>query len=170
MSFDRSNMIDPRLLSTLARICRALDDANLNWAVTGSLGFALHGIKTPVADIDLQTDKTGAYEIEKRFQQQITQRVRFSESASIRSHFGVLEINGVKVEIMGDLQKRLPDGTWEPPVDVREHREFIDLRGIQVPVLSVEYEAQAYETLGRSGKADQLRRWLKSQKKRRSGE
>jgi len=34
----------------------------------------------------------------------------------VASHFGALEIDGLKVEIMEDLRKKLND-VWEEPVD-----------------------------------------------------
>ena len=54
---------------------------------------------------------------------------------------------------MGAVQKRRSDGAWEPPVDVTEHRRFVDLDGRSVPVLSLQYEAAAYERLGRQERA-----------------
>jgi len=156
-------MLQRRLLDALGCICAILNESEAVWALTGSMGFALHGIETPVHDIDIQTDRSGTYEIEKRLEQHVTRRVHFSETKSIKSHFGALRIDGVDVEIMGDIQKRLPDGTWEPPVDIRRHREFIEVNGLRIPALSIEYEVQAYETLGRMEKAQQLRCWLNKQ-------
>jgi hypothetical protein len=109
------------------------------WVITGSLGFALHGMDVPINDIDLQTDRTGAYQIEDAFQSNVVRQVTFSESAVIRSYFGELKIAGIKVEIMGELQKKLSSGEWETPVDVRQHRRFIDFDGMRLPVLSLEY-------------------------------
>ena len=113
-----------------------------------------------VDDIDLQTDASGAYEIEKVFAANIVRSVRFSRSDKIASHCGELNINGVKVEIMGALQKKFPDGTWESPVDVKRHRKFITFEGMTLPVLSLAYEEQAYRILGRTEKANQIKDWL----------
>ena len=77
-----------------------------------------------------------------------TEKVGFSTSGNIRSHFGALEIGGVRVEIMGDVQKLLPDGSWEDPIDPAEHRLSVETEGIQVPVLNLAYECSAYEALG----------------------
>ncbi|RKZ25640.1 hypothetical protein DRQ20_04710, partial [bacterium] len=85
---------------------------------------------------------------------------RFSSTDKIRSHFGELRIDGVKVEIMGDVQKRLPDGGWEEPVDVEKHRKFIQVEGMRVPVLKLEYEYRAYLILGRKERAEILERYM----------
>jgi len=62
----------------------------------------------------------------------IVQPVRYVISEHIRSHFGILKIEGVKVEIMGALQKRLDGQRWESPVEVAEHSSRVK----QNPVLS----------------------------------
>lgn len=143
-------------LAVLRKICARLDGSNVNWALTGSLSFALQGVPVEPHDIDIQTDASGAYEIERLFSEFVTRKVAFSASERIRSHFGTLLIDGITVEIMGDIEKRLEDGTWEKPPDLAAHRRIIDVHGIQVPVLSLEYECQAYAKLGRVSKARML--------------
>jgi hypothetical protein len=80
-----------------------------------------------------------------------------SGTEQIRSHFGGLNISGITVELMGGLQKRLPDGRWEEPVDVLAHRRFVRLEGLAFPVLELAYEERAYRLLGRVERADLLR-------------
>jgi hypothetical protein len=123
--------------------------------------MALQGIPVEVHDIDIQTDKDGAYEIENCFAEYVVQPVRYSESERIRSHLGVLEIDGIRVEIMGDIQKHLGNQTWEEPVKVERYRHWVEVGGMLIPVLSLEYEYQAYLKLGRVEKAEMLRSWLR---------
>ncbi len=130
------------------------------WAVTGSTSFALQGLAVPVNDIDIQTDAAGVYHIATCFPAQLLRPVTFSAAERIRSHFGALQLAGVTVELMGDVQKRLPDGRWEEPVDVRVHRHFVEVAGLRVPVLDLAYEERAYRLLGRVATADLLRRHL----------
>ena len=139
-----------------------LRETEIVWAITGSLGFALQGMETKVNDIDLQTNAAGAYGIEKAFPERVVRKVQFSVSEKIASHWGELEIEGVKVEIMGALQKKRPDGTWESPVEVNRHRKFVPFEDMRVPVMSLKYEEQAYRNLGRTEKADRIRDWLSS--------
>jgi hypothetical protein len=65
---------------------------------------------------------------------------------------------------MGDIQKRLDDQTWEEPVKVECHRLWVGINGMRIPVLSLEYEYQAYLKLGRSEKAEMLKKWLQRAK------
>ncbi|MBN1440298.1 MAG: hypothetical protein JW929_12900 [Anaerolineales bacterium] len=153
--------VDPKFSAVLRILYPPLQKKPVPiWAITGSLGFALQGMQVEVHDVDLQTDRAGAYEIERRFSSYVVRPAAFSGTERIRSHFGALEINGIKVEIMGDLQKRLPDGHWEDPVDVRRHLRRILWGGMNLPVLSMEYEYQAYRMLGREEQAERLRKWM----------
>jgi hypothetical protein len=147
----------------LEKLLNRLNSEEMIWALTGSASFALRGIDFVVNDIDLQTDKLGAYQIEQCFSNHIFQPVTFCSSDRIRSHFGVLRIDGVRVEIMGDLQKRLPNGEWESPVDVESLREFHEVDNLRVPVLPLEHEYHAYLLLGREEKASVLERALRRQ-------
>jgi len=152
--------IDPTYLNILRQIYTRLKDSNINWAVTGSFGFALQNVPVTPHDIDLQTDEAGAYEIEHLLSEHVTRDVAFSSVENIRSHFGALTIDGIKVEIMGDIAKRLEDGTWEEPVDLERCKQFVEVEGMQIPVLSLEFEYQAYLKLGRQEKAQILRKVL----------
>ena len=140
-------MIELRYINSLRKICLRLKKVKNPWVVSGSLSMALQGMNIDVHDIDIQTNQYGAYEIESCLVEYIVEPVRFSTSERIRSHYGILEIDGVKVEIMGDLQKLLNNRVWEEPVQVEVHRHWLCIEGMQVPVLSLEYEHQAYQIL-----------------------
>lgn len=137
-----------------------LRDSDVTCAITGSLGFAVHGIDVSVNDIDLQTNCDGAYQIEKAFRANVIRAVGPLETETIRSHFGELNILGVPIEIMEAVQKKLSDGAWESPVDIKKYRTWVEFEGMKLPVLSLEYEERAYRTLGRIDKADRIRAWL----------
>lgn len=147
-------MVDPRFLSVLRAVSLQLDDSNVQWALVGSLGLAVRGISTEPHDIDIITDKAGAYEMERLFFRYVKRRVALRTSERIRSHFGILEIDGLSVEIMGDFRVKLPDGSWEDPPDIARHRQTVLVDDLQVPVLSLEWEYQASLKLGREEKAE----------------
>jgi hypothetical protein len=96
---------------------RGLVGSDVNWVVTGSHSSSLQGVPVKVHDIDIQTDNAGAYEIEHCFSEFVVEGATFSTAERIRSHLGVLVIDGTQVEIVGYIQKRREDGTWEDPVD-----------------------------------------------------
>jgi len=147
-------------LKVLRKLYERLNNRDVNWVVTGSLGFALQGVPVEPPDIDIQTDREGAYKIEHLFSEFVVKKVAFSSTEKIRSHFGALMIDGIKVEIMGDVQKRLEDGSWEQPVDINKYKHFVEIEGMRIPVLSLEYEYQAYLKLDRMEKARMLKKFL----------
>ncbi len=153
--------MDNGLTSVLQLILTRLEGRGVNWALTGSMSFAIQGVPVNVRDIDIQSDRTGAYEIERCLSEFVRRPVSFSSTERVQSHFGLLSIMGVDVEIMGDIQKRLPDGTWDAPVDPSTYRTFVEFAGVQVPVLSLAYEHRAYLALGRTEKARLLEKWLR---------
>lgn len=153
-------MIERRFLEVLSQIYTRLNDIDVDWVVTGSLSFALQGVPVTVNDIDIQTDKVGAYKIEDLFSEFVVRKTKFSSAEKIRSHFGVLTIDGIKVEVMGDIQKRNENGEWEQPTDLTKHMQFVEIEDMRIPVLSLKYEYKAYVKLGRTKRAEMLKRWL----------
>ena len=154
-------MIETHYINALLKICTRLKSCKRSWVITGSLGMALQGMDVEVHDIDMQTDESGAYELERHLAEFVIEPVRFRASERICSHYGVLQIDGVTVEVMGALQKLLADEVWEEPVLVELHRRWLKLEGMQVPVLSLAYEYEAYQKLGRLDKAERIGNWLK---------
>jgi hypothetical protein len=152
--------IEPHYLTVLRTLYTRLSKSDVNWVLTGSLSFALQGVPVKVHDVDIQTDEAGAYEIERLCDEFVTSQVRFFSKENIRSHFGVLMIDEITVEIMGDIQKLLRDGSWEDPVDLNRYKLFVTIEDMVIPVLSLEYEYQAYLQLGRKDTAEVLRKWL----------
>lgn len=154
-------MIPDQYFKVLRKIAASLKDEPVIWAVTGSVGMALQGMPLEVHDIDLQTDRVGAYTIERALMKYSVKPARFVESERIQSYLGMLEIDGTQVEIMGDIQKRLENLGWEQPVNVERFRIWLDVDGTQVPVMRLDYEYQAYLKMGRTQKAEMIRDWLR---------
>lgn len=152
-------------LQVLHLIHNRVAGADLKWALTGSVAFALRGIDvSPPGDIDVQTDTAGAYGMDRLLAEYTVRPVHFSETEQMRSHFGALKIEGVTVEIMGDIQHRRADGSWTEPVDITAVREWVAVDGFRLPVLSLAYEAEAYSRIGREETARQLRAWMESRR------
>ncbi|MCL0069358.1 GNAT family N-acetyltransferase [Dehalococcoidia bacterium] len=70
-----------------------------------------------------------------------------TSSEQIRSHFGALEIKGIKVEIMGDLQKRLANQKWEEPVRIESYRHWIEIDEVRIPVKILPFQPENQETV-----------------------
>jgi hypothetical protein len=155
--------LDEIHLAALRELQVGLSTSTVRWVLTGSAGFALQGVPVVVQDLDVQTDAAGAYEIARRFARAVIEPVYFWDSGSMRSHFGALELSGVRVEVMGDISKRNPDGSWDCPPNLAALTCWVDVADLRVPVLALEYECEAYRKMGRLDKADLLQRWLAMQ-------
>jgi hypothetical protein len=156
-------VIPAKFLPAVRTIHAALLETQVDWAVTGSMGMALQGMDLPINDIDIQTDEDGAYEVERRLAQYVVVPVLYKASERMRSRLGKLNVEGVQVEIIGGIQKRTQDGEWDQPVQVAQHRVWVEAEGLSIPVLSLEYEYEAYKIMGRDDKATRIRQWLDRQ-------
>lgn len=153
------------LFSTFKRLYTLLEieGSDVDWALTGSFAFYLRGIDVAVRDIDIQTDNTGAYAIGHVLQDHCydcLEPVHYKRSDSIRSHFGRFQIDDVFVEIMGGIEKLTPGGTWKNTPPLTSLIETVVWEGMNVPVLNLDYEYQAYVLMGRKEKARVLRDWI----------
>ncbi len=140
----------PEIYAILRQLDAALPD--VFWVITGSVGLALQGVPLEPNDVDIQTDAAGADEIARRLADHVTQPVALVERAWGRSYLGKLEMAGVQVEVIGDIQKRSGDG-WDPPPDLASLAQTIEVDGMRLRVLPLAYEADAYRRMGRLEKA-----------------
>jgi len=152
--------LPPEHRTALHRIIPRLASMPYPWAITGSLGQALQGVPLTPHDIDLQTTQEGAYEIETRLSPFVTEPVREKTGPLLRSTFGRMAVEGVQVEVMGDIQKAQPDGSWDAPPSLEEVITWVDVEGFHLPVMSIAYEVEAYRKMGRLERVALLEHWL----------
>jgi len=148
------------LLSVLRLIADQLRGTPITWAVTGSCSLALQGLPVVVHDIAVRTTAKDAYALEAVFSSYQKRPVHFATTGTVQSHFGALEINAIQVEIIGDMQHRLADGTWEPVVDMNRCKVWVRLGDNELPVMALPLLYQAYQLLGRADKVAVLKNWL----------
>ena len=156
-------MISPAFFEALKIIIERLEDSDIPWALTGSVNFALQGIAVMPNDIDLQCNEADIHALAESFEKYVIMPVDLKISEKIRSYFGQFEIEGVAVEIMAGMQKKDAAGNWLPPVDITQHRIFINTQGVEFPVLNLAYERDSYAAMDRVEKAKQLAEWLQQQ-------
>ncbi|MBN2256629.1 MAG: hypothetical protein JW704_02245 [Anaerolineaceae bacterium] len=153
-------MIPDNFISVIKLLASQCDRLGLRWAFTGSLNLALWGFILEPHDIDLETDCFGAEQIDLLHNDKATWPLHLRESDCMRSHFARYDIDGVQVEIMGDCQYHLPDGSWvrQRPLEKRIHR--IEWRGLSLPLLKLPDEQESCQWMGRLEKAERIRAWL----------
>jgi hypothetical protein len=147
-----STLIPAGIVRVLLTVAKTLESKKVVWAVEGSTSLALQGVSVTPADLDILSDKEGAYRISCLFEEFVTTPVRYRKSPRFMSYFGVLKIRGVKVEIMGNLRV-FREGKWSKPMSPATiNIKRVQLKGIELPVVSLaEQEAIGYlqERLGK---------------------
>lgn len=142
--------------STLVRVLRlvgpTLDRRGLPWALVGSSASSLQGLNCVPKDIDLAANREGAYLMGDLLAPFVVRPVAFSETDRYASHFGIFAVDGVSVEVMGDLLVR---GEGEH-IDLAEHyvrwnREVrhVHVEELEVPVAPLEWQLVANALLAR---------------------
>jgi hypothetical protein len=143
------------LTKILQCIIPAMFRSQQPWALMGSLASVLQGMPdyTP-PDIDLVATSQGAYEMEECLAGLGTtvRPVKLSSSRPYTSHFGIFDVDGVKVEVMGDLIIQCDDGSlhaedhwsrWSQRVRV------LHFRDMHIPVVPLEWQIVANALLRR---------------------
>ncbi len=157
-------MLTPAHIAALQTISRlAAKEPGLVWALTGSASFAMQGVDVAVHDIDIQTDEASAYKLGTLLKEHCVEPVRFCGTEKIRSHFGRFQVGGAEVEIMGDIEKRLPAGGWEEAVSLAPLILYVDFAGMRLPVVSLRHEAKAYRMMGRTARAEEIEQYVKGE-------
>lgn len=153
-------------LAVLRCVVPAMFKAQQPWALIGSTASVLQGLEgyTP-PDIDLATTSEGAYIMEGALcEVAVTLRpVAHSSSGPYTSDFGIFEVEGVKVEVMGDLIIAREDGHialtehWAKWSDKVRVLHFEDQH---VPVAPLEWQLVANALLARPERVGGVARHL----------
>ncbi len=143
-------------LSAILRcIVPSMFKAQQPWALMGSTASVLQGIDDYAPpDIDLVTTMEGAYIMEGCVGNSgaTLRQVSFSRSERYASHFGIFEVLGVKVEVMGDLVIEVEDGViratdhfsrWSDKIRLLHFEDF------HIPVVPLEWQLVANVMLRR---------------------
>jgi hypothetical protein len=154
------------LVAIMECIVPSMFRAQQPWALVGSCASVLQGLPDyEPPDIDLATTAEGAYLMQDCITGYGTavRPVKFSESGPYASHFGIFEVQGVKIEVMGDLVIRCEDGV----IDLNDHFarwsdevRICDVDGLHIPMIPLEWQLVANALLGRADRVEALAGYL----------
>lgn len=133
------------------------------WALTGSAGLRLQGIDLSVHDLDLQTDAKTILLLEKKLAEFMKVPVHLWETEHTLSYHAQAEIDGLQVELLGDVRHRGDNERWNPSLDIESVLVWVEWHGLIIPALSLAHEAIAYEKMGRTQKAELIRSALRKE-------
>lgn len=156
-------LLPERIVQVLRVICPILNDARVEWAVSGSLALALHGLPVVPKDIDIQTDRVGAEQMAQLLAEHLVYPPGMHLGVRlVRSYLARFKVEGLEVEAMGNLEFQSPDGRWNPAPDFRRKRSVVDYLGLSIPVVSLEFLWAFYTQLQRPGRAALIEAKLKA--------
>jgi hypothetical protein len=150
--------------NTLVFINKIIQRKTIKWVLGGSTNLALQGVNVIPHDIDILTNKDGAFAIQKKLSGYCVQKIEYCESDFFKSWFGVFKINGIKIEVMGDLSTRSSyEDDWQEPTNLVIKKHIV-LENQKIPVKTLEEELWAYSKMGRIEKAEKIKNAINRQK------
>jgi hypothetical protein len=145
------------VVKTLASQC---DSLGITWAFTGSLNLFIWGFDLEPHDIDLETDRFGAEQLNRLNAGRAIWPLHLRESEIMQSWFARYDFEGVQVEVMGDCRYRLPDGSLISPHLLETRIRRVSWQEFSLPLLNLADEQEICTLMGRHEKADRIRAWL----------
>lgn len=155
--------VDGRTIEALKTIKERIGEEDIRWVIVASTSLALQGVDIEPKDIDILTDKEGAFQINILLKEYETKPVSFGRFDPFRSYFGKFEINGIGVEVMGDLETRIND-RWVRISHRLNEPKVIKLGDFNIPVSCLQEHLEAYVTIGRENdkiKIEKIRETLR---------
>ena len=136
----------PLWRSVLRKLAGELAQTGISYTLTGSANLALRGVPLLVNDVDLEMSAQDAGRFQECYAEFAKMPVALRQDEHYRSYFGRFELDGVMLEVMGDLQ-RWEAGDWKPTANTT--RQQLDLDGVAVQAAWLEEEPLANLRRGR---------------------
>ena len=141
-------MIDQKIIEVLKIINRKMKNRKIRWVLIGSTSLVLQEVKIKPKDIDILTNKEGAFKVNELLKEYEVKPIKFGESDVFQSYLGEFRINEVKVEVMGNLKEKIK-GRWRDLSPRLISPKIIKIEGMNLPVSPLKEQLVSYEALGR---------------------
>ncbi|MGP6207713.1 nucleotidyltransferase domain-containing protein [Cuniculiplasma sp. SKW3] len=135
-------MLDSTFIEVIRLISKSIP-YDVKWALDGSTSLALQGIDVKPHDIDILTDSEGAVKIQEVLKEYNEIPITHSSNGKYDSYFGIFRVNGIKVEVMGDLRV-FRDGKWSALQNPSSmDTVHVNIEELSVPVVSVKSQTES---------------------------
>ena len=127
-------------INTVLPIIKNLLDSNgVQWAVMGSASEVIRGKRRYCRDIDIIiADRKDIEKVNTLFSPFIIEEVMYYPSESIRSYYGKLNVGGVNIDIVCDIENLIHNNHWEPHPNIEI--EKVCFHGVKYPISSLAFE------------------------------
>ena len=140
--------LNQKILQTLLFILNTFQNKKFNFVIVGSTNLLIQDITIEAHDIDIVTTKKDAFKMCSLLKQYEIQEMSYSSTKEFRSWFGKLNVNGLVIEIMAELEFRDKNNNWIKSESLK-NKQYIDYQGFKVPVKSLEGEKEFYQQINR---------------------
>lgn len=147
-------MLDEKFINAIKVIHKLLSENNIFWALIGSANLQLQGMSVAPHDLDIVVQLNDLYKMHKIFSQYSPSEIKELKPLAGEPAWEVkLVIDRAEVQILGEKD----NGIYVSKMDLLTNIKF---DGMEIPCLTLEAEAQAYEETKRDGKAKLIREFL----------
>lgn len=152
-------VIDDNIIKIIKELHTKLEQTGVQWILTGSTALAMRGVDIQTNDIDILTNRKDVKSIDKILNNYRIQYPDLSETNNYRSYYGIYEIDGIKIDLMGDFQYKLKNSKWS---DTNQNNkiEFVDFHGMPLPMLTLQQELKEYENTDRQDTVLKIKEYL----------
>jgi hypothetical protein len=138
----------PSILRALRTVAHGLPHDGYDWAVTGSAALLLRGCPINARDVDVIASREVSLVAARVLRDYCVHAPRYCEAGNIRSLFARYSVQGWTVEIMADVENRLPKRGWVRHDHWQPAVQWVSCFGIQLPFLRLGYELGLSRLLG----------------------
>jgi hypothetical protein len=136
-----------------------LFSSKVEWCLVGTSNLALQGIDVEIKDIDIITDKEGVYEANKILKKYEVTNVWFKNIENkISVYSSRYEINGVEVNIMGDIKMFCKDKKWTSPKKALINKKIISYNGKKLYIVPLDFQLETYKKIGREQDNEKIKK------------
>ena len=154
-------MVPNNILSALKIFYNKIENQQILWILSGSTSLVIQGVDVKINnDIDILTDKQGSEKIDTLLAEFRIKELHYSSKDKYKSYFSVYQIGNVTIDVMGEFQYKMKDGSWSCPNQLNAIiiKEFNEM---DLPILKLDQELQEYKNMGRYDKVDKIKEALR---------
>lgn len=153
------------VLRAATRFVKELGDIKVKWAIAGDTAEMVSGTDIETDHLEILTTLIGTTMICRALAESVTKGPSLLETrlerdahvsgktlpVHIRSRYAELELDGVRIQLYGDLQYRVGAWDWGEPIDYEP--DYVQLAGYKVPVVPLALRTELATSLGWSDRA-----------------
>lgn len=135
------------MINTVIKLCHLLNKLDFSWAIVGGCNLYLRKCKANVNDIDIITSREGSNTIFNNLKKYIASELSYSELNNVRSYYFTSCVDGIIVEVMGDVENKIRD-TWIKNTIWEKNIELFVIDQTNIPLTTLVYEMYINRQLG----------------------